>query len=221
MYKGKTLNNNSWERICRNLYHAEVNFRKDIIRGHQITWYKTTKQQPAKRTKKLYIASQVFLHFCFRWQWRSVKLKIKAIIRKKNTPEKEVHCFFMLLCQNLKRERSNMNSGKKRWNTLGVLCGLQLKKYKKIFSKRKWNNKWSKQKEWPGKKGRAKVSDKERMWFDLNCWQCKKVEKKINHWWAPNKEQISNYLTSPSEAFNNLPSDFLIICFTLTYEETG
>lgn len=127
-----------------------------IIRGHQITWYKTTKQQPAKRTKKLYIASQVFLHFCFRWQWRSVKLKIKAIIRKKNTPEKEVHCFFMLLCQNLKRERSNMNSGKKRWNTLGVLCGLQLKKYKKIFSKRKWNNKWSKQKEWPGKKGASK-----------------------------------------------------------------
>ena len=40
-----------------------------------------------------------------------------------------MHCFFMLLCQNLKRERSNMNSGKKRWNTLGVLCGLQLKKY--------------------------------------------------------------------------------------------
>ena len=36
MYKGKTLNKNSWERICRNLYHAEVNFRKDIIRGHQI-----------------------------------------------------------------------------------------------------------------------------------------------------------------------------------------
>lgn len=71
------------------------------------------------------------------------------------------------------------------------------------------------------KKARAKVSDKERMWFDLNCWQCKKVEKKINHWWAPNKEQISNYLTSPSEAFNNLPSDFLIICFTLIYEETG
>lgn len=143
------------------------------------------------------------------------KIKDKGHNKKEKHTGERSALFFHFVMPKCKARKKQHEQRQKRWNTLGVLCGLQLKKYKKIFSKRKWNNKWSKQKEWPGKKGRAKVSDKERMWFDLNCWQCKKVEKKINHWWAPNKEQISNYFTSPSEAFNNLPSDFLIICFTL------
>lgn len=74
-----------------------------------------------------------------------------------------MHCFFMLLCQNLKRERSNMNSGKKRWNTLGVLCGLQLKKYKKSSANGNEITNDQNRKSGREKKARAKVSDKERM----------------------------------------------------------
>lgn len=74
-----------------------------------------------------------------------------------------MHCFFHVVMPKFKARKKQHEQRQKRWNTLGVLCGLQLKKYKKSSANGNEITNDQNRKSGREKKARAKVSDKERM----------------------------------------------------------